>query len=125
MNPIAMTEKEITRNIRIFLKTNRIFHWKVWQGLGSEKGVADILGIYEGRPLAIEVKTAKGRLSDHQLAFLQRFHSEGGIVILARGVDDVHRALNSIRVRREGIIHCPPEWLRGSQDRDRRKSIVG
>ena len=45
MKPKPQTEKEITASIRALLKVFGIFHWKVWQGLGSEKGVSDIVGI--------------------------------------------------------------------------------
>jgi len=82
-------EKEITKAIRGYLKLRQVFHWKVWQGLGSHKGVADIIGIYNGKFLAIEVKTKKGKLSDHQRTFLQAVEDEGGIAIVARSVEDV------------------------------------
>jgi hypothetical protein len=42
-----------------------------------------------GKFLAIEVKNAKGRLSSHQEAFLNRVNEEGGIAFVARSVDDV------------------------------------
>jgi len=86
-------EKEITRAIRQYLKIRQIFHWKEMQGLGSHKGVADIIGIYDGKFMAIEVKTLKGKLSDHQRTFLDAVKDEGGIAIVARSVDDVINAL--------------------------------
>lgn len=57
------------------------------------KGVSDILGIWRGRPLAIEVKSEKGRLRPEQREFLERFRSEGGIAFMARSIDDVKREL--------------------------------
>lgn len=57
------------------------------------QGVADILGIWKGRPLAIEVKAGKGRPSKEQTEFLTRFCSAGGIAICAWGVDDIEGAL--------------------------------
>ena len=36
----------------------------------GEKGIADILGIYNGKFLAIEIKTARGRVSPEQQRFL-------------------------------------------------------
>lgn len=65
------------------------------------KGVADILGIYQGKPLAIEVKSKKGRLSEFQKTFLIRFHAQGGIAIVARSVDDVEN-----RLRDRGVAPC-------------------
>lgn len=83
------TEKEITARIRLVLKNHGIFHWKVWQGLGSQKGVSDIVGIFKGRFFALEVKTVKGRLSDYQRLFLSEVAMNGGIAFVARSVDDV------------------------------------
>lgn len=83
-------EADITRAIRSLLKSLGVFHWKQWQGSFSQpKGVSDILGIFKGKPLAIEVKTDRGRVSDAQKDFLKRWNKEGGIGFVARGVDDV------------------------------------
>lgn len=64
-----------------------------------KRGTADILGIYKGRPLAIEVKSEKGRLSIHQKLFLQEFQNNGGIAIVARSVEDVVRQLGEADAR--------------------------
>jgi penicillin-binding protein-related factor A (putative recombinase) len=53
------------------------------------RGVADILGIWRGRPLAIEVKTKTGRVSPHQKAFLEAWEQAGGIGFVARSLEDV------------------------------------
>lgn len=96
-------EKHITADIRRFLKYIGFFHWKQWQGLGSVKGVPDIVGIKTftikelqalgmekiGVFVGIEVKTAKGKLSEHQDMFLRNIVDAGGIAIVARCVDDV------------------------------------
>lgn len=52
-------------------------------------GVADILGLLSnGQFIAIEVKSAKGRLSIHQKAFLAKVEQMNGIAIVAYSVDD-------------------------------------
>ena len=67
-------------------------------------GVSDILGIYKGKFLAIEVKTPTtidedgdkrygGRLTENQKIFLQEIQEQGGIAIIARSVEDVEQAL--------------------------------
>ncbi len=68
---------------KIFRKNNSAY---------QRKGVADILGIYRTRPMAIEVKAPNGRISPEQDAFLTEFGLNGGISILARSVDDVINA---------------------------------
>ena len=59
------------------------------------QGSADILGIMkpQGRFLAIEVKTEKGRQSESQKRFQQMVEDMGGLYILARSPEDVTKAL--------------------------------
>ena len=57
------------------------------------KGVPDILGIWRGRPLAVEVKKSDGVVSKEQIEFIEEFKSQGGIAFVARGVEDVLKAL--------------------------------
>ena len=65
-------------------------------GAGTRKGIADILGIWEGQPLAIEVKSKYGRLTKEQKEFLEEWSARGGISIVARCVDDVEKALANV-----------------------------
>lgn len=94
---IRPKEKDITREIRNYLKIMGVFHFKVHQGLGSVPGVPDIIGIWKGRPLFIEVKAEKGYLSVQQDNFLKSVRNEGGIAFVARSVDDVIIALKRIQ----------------------------
>ena len=57
-------------------------------------GVSDILGSYKGKPLAIEVKSATGKLSENQVKFLDKAISEGWIAFTARSVEDVEAKFN-------------------------------
>ena len=58
-----------------------------------KRGWADIIGIWKGRPLAIEVKSKTGRLAPHQKSFLDEWASYGGIAMMARSVEDVMQRL--------------------------------
>jgi Holliday junction resolvase len=60
------------------------------------KGVSDILGIYLGAPIAIEVKSAKGKLSLDQEKFLTSWKENGGKICVARSVKDVEFFLAQI-----------------------------
>jgi hypothetical protein len=65
-------------------------------GAYAIKGVADILGVLpDGKLLAIEVKTAKGRVSKHQKAFISRVNKSGGLAFVARSVDEVKGKLSA------------------------------
>lgn len=94
MKAPAMKEKEITTQIRNVLKLYGVFHWKVFQSLGSTPGVPDILGILPGgRMLAIEVKTERGKLSPHQERFIKNINDNGGLAFVARSFDEVVQRL--------------------------------
>lgn len=85
-----MKEADVTKQIRSVLKTFGIFHWKVWQGMGSTPGVPDIVGVMpDGRFLGIEVKAPKGKVSDHQERFINNINATGGLAFVARSADDV------------------------------------
>jgi hypothetical protein len=89
----TLKEKEITKNIRSYLRIRGIFHFKVHQGLGSFPGVSDILGCWRGRMLAIEIKTIRGTVSPQQQAFLRAITANGGLAVVARSVEDVIESL--------------------------------
>lgn len=56
---------------------------------GLCKGGSDIIGMApDGRFLAIEVKTSKGRASVEQLRFIEAVQKAGGIAGIARSVAD-------------------------------------
>jgi hypothetical protein len=86
-------EGQLKASIRQLLNTVGIFHFNVLQGLGCYPGISDILGVYRGTFLAIEIKAPRGHASPLQIEFLKRVKEEGGIAILAYSVDDVIRGL--------------------------------
>ncbi len=56
----------------------------------TAKGMSDIMGILkDGRTLAIEVKSAIGKIMPHQREFLLSIHIAGGVAFIARSVQDV------------------------------------
>lgn len=58
-------------------ETDRYGKMRMWRA--GIKGIADIVGVYKGRLVAIEVKAKGKKLSMHQKAFLQRVRDCGGI----------------------------------------------
>ena len=104
-------ESDIKRDIVQFLKINGVLCWvnvsggiydskigghRKQNGYGMRNGVSDILGIIKGKPLAIEVKTKTGKLSEHQQAFLDDFNKWGGIAFVARSVLEVQVELKGL-----------------------------
>ena len=87
-------EAILTRQIREILRAVGYKHYKAWQGLGSEPGVSDIIGLTkEGQFFAIEIKGPKGKLSPAQAYFLMEVRRSGGISIEAHSVEDVIEGL--------------------------------
>ena len=70
----------------------------------KQKGVADIICIAPfrdfGLPVAIEVKTERGRLTENQKSFLERWQKIGGIAKLARDLDDIIELENQLGQKR-------------------------
>lgn len=58
-------------------------------------GVGDILGLYRGRFVAIEVKKPTGVVSEVQEKFIQRVTSKGGLAFVARSLEDVVKLLKT------------------------------
>ena len=75
------------------LSLYRIWTFPVLQGMGAHPGIADRLGIYKGKPLAIEFKSPKGRMSPNQAYFRLQWELEGGLYIECRTLEDLTKAL--------------------------------
>lgn len=88
----------VKRAICDHLKARQIFFWINQAGKMpgrklAKVGITDILGIYKGKFLAIEVKSAKGSTTLDQIIFMREVRAAGGIAFVARSVLDVEREL--------------------------------
>jgi len=86
-----------------YLKARQIYAWRNNSGavkVGTpeasryvrygRKGSSDILGILDdGRFLAIEVKSAKGKATPEQVEFLADITKRGGVAFVARSIEDI------------------------------------
>lgn len=59
-------------------------------------GIADILAVYKGKFIAIEVKTRSGKPTDNQMEFAKNVNANGGIAILVRSMDNMLDAWKKI-----------------------------
>ena len=102
-----MTESDVLQAICEYLWYNKIFFYRnnntatydakrgqyrampKW----SMKGVSDIVGIYQGKPLYIEVKKPGGYPTKEQKEFMKQVNEQGGIAFIARSIDDVKNNL--------------------------------
>lgn len=71
----------------IILKNARPLH------SGLCEGSSDFIGIYNGRFLAVEVKTDRGRTTDVQENFIRMVNENGGIAFVARSEDEAVKKL--------------------------------
>lgn len=103
-------EGEIKRNICEWLQAHGIFFWvqqagkipgRINRSRFLRNGVSDILGVWKGRLLAIEVKAPKGKTSPEQEEFLRLVNDRGGIGFVARSVEDVEIQLSPHAGREE------------------------
>jgi len=67
--------------------------WAIVGGLGQHPGIPDFLGVHKGRAVAIEAKAGRNKLSRYQEQFRAEWERHGGVFILARGPEDVCKAL--------------------------------
>lgn len=91
-NPL-LKETDITRSIREFLARIGAFPIKMWGGGFQAPGISDLLICYQGRFIAIEVKKPGGRLTDRQIAFMDKVKRAGGQAFVACSLEDVIREL--------------------------------
>ena len=97
-----LLEKDVQKQILMLLKKHPKIHWVARFNSGtfvdgdryitsnSQRGMSDIMGMLKGgRLLAIEVKSATGRIQPHQQEFLDALSAGGGLAFVARSVEDV------------------------------------
>lgn len=99
-------EARLQKSIIEFLHAHGVFAWINYQPLirkgqmklyhTSSTGVSDILAIFEGKPVAIEVKHGNNKPTKKQEEFLQKFRDEGGIAFVARSLEDVCEGLGRL-----------------------------
>lgn len=100
---IIKTEKKgffwTNNNIGVFDPIKKIYRKN--QSRHSLKGVSDIIGIVDGRFIAIEVKNRTGKLSPEQRQFINKINVSGGLAFVARSIEDVEREMKDAESKKE------------------------
>ena len=65
-------------------------------GVGGQ-GAADLLGMWQGRFVALEIKTPIGRLSPEQKLYRDLIEHKGGTYVVLRSVDDAQQWAQEMR----------------------------
>ncbi len=67
----------------------------IFQGLGSYKGISDLIAMRDGKVIFIEVKTPTGKQSEYQKQFERICKAHGCRYIIARSTADIAELLNT------------------------------
>ena len=65
-------------------------------GVGG-KGGSDLIGLLNGRFIALEIKSATGRVRAEQLGFIECVRNNGGFAAIVRSVDEARAAIERAR----------------------------
>lgn len=60
-------------------------------------GSADLIGVFRGLFVAVEVKTLTGRVAPEQLRFLELVWKMGGVSCVTRSEEEAHEQIRRIR----------------------------
>lgn len=97
------SESQIKKEIIAYLKERGIWHYVQHQSSPYQnvikKGISDIIGIFQGRYLAIEIKDAKGLVRKEQKVFIEEVLEQGGVAFVARSVSEVKNKLHKFNLR--------------------------
>jgi hypothetical protein len=104
------SEAAIQKGVLNYLKLRQIPHWRM-NVIGvplqdgtfrpnSMAGFADILAMFQGTAVALEVKTDKGRQTEKQKEFQKEFERGGGIYHVVRNVEQVHEIIKTFEARK-------------------------
>lgn len=95
MTPEGLVKKEICD----YLKSRGVYFWVNQAGkIPGRKllktGISDLLGVMSnGRILAIEIKSAKGKTTPEQIQFINDITQRKGLAFVAYSVSDVEEQL--------------------------------
>lgn len=67
-------------------------------GIGQRKGVSDLIGMWNGQFMAVEIKTPTGVVSEHQKLFIDDVIRHGGLAVVIRSVDEMATWVEALRI---------------------------
>ena len=93
-----MKESKIEKAIKDYIKSIYPHSYITKGNSHLNRGVADILACINGKFIAIEVKTPKGKIRANQLVHKELVNKAGGYSIIARSVEDVKSFFDTISI---------------------------
>lgn len=95
-----MLESKIQKDILSYLKERRVYHWR-FQAQSNLNGIPDILCLYKGFFIGLELKKANGRPTQLQLRKIENINNNGGIGVIVRSVEEVKAIFDDIDKKSE------------------------
>jgi len=93
-----LKEAEIIKSIKEYLKTvENCFYWKEHGSQFGQAGIPDIIVCLNGKFIALEAKTEKGKASVLQEITLRKIRNAGGIAEIVRSVEEVKQIIEKIK----------------------------
>lgn len=90
-----MTEASIVQSIMRWLKSQGAHVIKTYGG-PNRRGLPDLIGVYRGRALALEVKRPGGKPTPLQEYELGRWAAAGAVAAVVTSVDDVKKIIEEV-----------------------------
>lgn len=111
-----MTEGRISDEVRLALNHPDAVWWRnncgayplpsggmLRYGVGNPGG-ADLVGVFRGRAVFVEVKTPIGRLSAHQRLFRDLVERKGSVFAVVRSADDARALIADLERRFPAVL---------------------
>lgn len=90
-----MLESKIQKDIRAYLTKKRVYHWR-FQAQTNLNGIPDILCLYKGFFIGLELKQENGVATGLQLRKIQNINDNGGIGLIVKSVEEVKQLFDQI-----------------------------
>ena len=90
-----LKEKQIQDEIISYLKRKRVYHFR-FQAQYNLNGLPDIICLYKGFFLGLELKKEDGKPTLLQLKKIKAINDNGGIGVIVRSVKEVEELINNI-----------------------------
>lgn len=90
-----MLESKIQKDIRAYLTKKRVYHWR-FQAQTNLNGIPDILCLYKGFFIGLELKQENGVATGLQLRKIQNINDNGGIGLIVKSVEEVKQLFDKI-----------------------------
>lgn len=88
-------ETKIQDDIIRYLNSHKIWNFR-YQAQANKYGLPDVIAIYKGYFVGLEIKTDVGKATSLQKMVLSDINDAGGYGALVRSVEDVWRVLEKI-----------------------------